>query len=229
MEELEVKFVVTGIKLNKPIYNLFGRPLILSDVVKRSSNYELKRKIDTNLGHGSDGFNYQLGTSSNKISFSDEMLLLDYIISSYSQVSFIHIELNATEFIEETLNLLQQYTFPRGCLIASKNPKILVEIYKLTYKSQLGLALIVETEKEFSGLDRCPYSAIEITNSLATHEQILRIHNSGKAVFVRAIFNDAINTKDSRRIEKRFSWLKHEKVDAIISNRTDLLKNVLDL
>ena len=80
-----------------------------------------------------------------------------------------------------------------------------------------------DNEKDFSGLNHCPYSAVEITDALATHERILKIHHSMKAVFVRVKCNKVADEKAIKNTEKRIQWLKHERVDAIISNTTELL------
>ena len=44
-----------------------------------------------------------------------------------------------------------------------------------------------------------------------------------KAVFVRVKCNKVADEKAIKNTEKRIQWLKHERVDAIISNTTELL------
>jgi hypothetical protein len=108
-------------------------------------------------------------------------------------------------------------------MIASRNPKTLAELYRLEPRDDLRIALIVENEKDFSGLNHCPYSSVDITDGLATHDRIMKIHHSMKGVFVRVKCNKVTDEKSIKNMEKRIQWLKHERVDAIISNRTELL------
>jgi hypothetical protein len=85
------------------------------------------------------------------------------------------------------------------------------------------LALIIETEKDFGGLKRCPYTAVEVRDALATHDWLRGTHS---CVYVR-ITSDQYRKypveKAERTLEKRFRWLIHEAVDGIITDRTDLL------
>ena len=214
-------------------YHWFGRPLLLSLLAIRSLTEDrLLKSIESELALGCDGFVFQLRANPTDIRYGEETALLEHILGSYSKRAFLYIELKVAGGERRTLELLQQYSFPYGYMLASRKPETLVELYRLAPKSPLNIALIVENEKGFSGLERCPYSAVEITDSLATHDRILKIHHSGKEVFVRAKFDEGgkiSNEKRVKSVEKRGHWLKHEEVDAIISDRADLLSAVLGL
>jgi ArsR family metal-binding transcriptional regulator len=116
-------------------------------------------------------------------------------------------------------------------MIASAAPGTLRELYRLDPDFPFKLALIVGSEKEFSGLRHCPYTTVEMADALATHERILEIHNSGKAVFVRASFGkrERAANEEAGKIEKRVRWLMHEGADAILSDRVDLLSSIIGL
>jgi hypothetical protein len=211
-------------------FHWFGRPLLLSLLTTRPlAKDRLLGSIESELAHGCDGFVFRLSSKLTDEYFGERMDLLDRLFGLFSKRAFLHIELELVGGESKMLELLRQHSFPRGYVIASRKPETLVELFRLAPKSSLCLALIVETEKGFSGLDRCPYSAVEITDALASHDRILKIHSSMKEVFVRAKFDKVSNEKGLKSIEKRAHWLKHEEVDAIISDSTDLLSTVLGL
>ena len=210
----------------------FGRPLLLSNAVtRRLGKDKLVEAIDSALALGSDGFVFRLGAKLTDASFADQMALFDGIVQSYSQRAFIYVEVQAQGIERPLLDLLHRHTFPSGYMIASKNPATVRELYRLYPDSSLKIALMVGSEKDLSGLMHCPYSTVEITGALATHERILKIHSSMKEVFVRAKFGEekrAGDDEDGEAVEKRVRWLMHEGVDAIISDRVELLSPLLD-
>ena len=209
----------------------FGRPLLLANAVPQSFvKDKIFEALNSKLALGCDGFAYRLGTELNDQSSAEQMALFEEILQTYSQKAFLYIEIKVQGIERPLFDILRRHTFPSGHMIASRNPETLHELYCLDSDFFSKLALIVGAEKDFSGLMRCPYTTVDITDALATHERILQIHKSGKEIFVRAKFGRTVGEADEKetgKIEKRVQWLMHEGVDAIISDSVDLLSSVL--
>jgi hypothetical protein len=205
----------------------FGRPLVLAAL--KATGVEA---IESEMSLGCDGFVLQLTIGPDKQGFKDQAALFEQILQSHSQTAFVYLELKADGIEGATLEAVRKHTFPSGYMIASRSPGTLVKLWRLDPAPTLNIALIVEAEKDFSGLEHCPYTTVEIADHLATHEQIRKIHNSAKEVFVRSSVDYRLMRADEttiKRIEKRLKWLIHEGVDAIISNQPKLLTRMMCL
>lgn len=209
----------------------FGRPLLLSSAVARGRlvKDKLAEAVDAELALGCDGFVLRLGVKSTDAPLPEQMALFDEAVRSYARRAFIYFELppEARVGIGPLVDLLRRHAFPRGHMVASANPATLMGFFRLHPEPSSQAALMVRSEKELAGLRRCPKTAVEIADALATHERILGIHKSGRDVFVRATFAGATGEPEMGKIDKRVRWLIYEGVDAIISDRADLLAPLL--
>jgi hypothetical protein len=224
---------LANVDSGKLAYYWFGRPLLISNrTLISSTREELFKLIDAECAHGCDGFAFRFKATGSETLHEQEIAFCDEVLRLYSQKAFAHIELNNISSERSVLDLLQRHIFPFGYIIASKHPKTLANLYRLEPKANLSIALIVDTEEDFVGLNHCPYSSVEITDALATHKKIQDIHNSGKEVFVKAAFDRISRMDEDRRLNeigKRINWLAHEEVDAIISDDTGLVAQIMGL
>jgi hypothetical protein len=214
-------------------YYWFGRPLLISNcTLNFSSQEELFNLIDAECANGCDGFAFRFQAAGSETLQEQEIAFCDEVLRLYSQKSFVRIELNNVGSERSVLNLLQKHIFPFGYIIASKHPKTLANLYRLEHKANLSIALIVDTEEDFVGLNHCPYSSVEITDALTTQETIHNIHNSCKEVFVKVVVDQISRMDSDRRLDeigKRINWLVHEEVDAIICDDTALVAQIMSL
>ena len=210
----------------------FGRPLLLSNRTRSCGKGQLPKLVEAELRLGCDGFVFRLSAKPTDATFDKQMALLEEAFQSYAQAAFIYIEITADGVERTLLDIFKRYKFPRGSMIASRNPITLLELYRHAPDSYANASIIVDTEKGFANVGRCPYTTVEILDALATHDRILGVHRSMKEVFVRAAFDSSGRSNDEKEIsgiQKRIEWLAHEKVDAIISDKTALLSRLLGL
>jgi glycerophosphoryl diester phosphodiesterase len=207
----------------------FGRPLLLSSRTRTHEHSRLTKIIEAELARGCDGFVFRLSAKATDASFAQQLVAFEEALHSYSQAAFIYIEIIAEGSERPLLDIFKQHSFPKGYMFASRNPNVLLELYRLKPSPDANAAIIVDTEKGVSNIGRCPHTTVEILDALATHDRILEVHRSLKEVFVRALYqkDSSMDVREVEKIEKRVKWLAHEKVDAIISDRTDLLSSVL--
>lgn len=162
--------VVPGVKA----FNWYGRPLLLSNRTRDLTRAQLTKVIDAELARGCDGFVFRINTLSTKSSFAKQTALLEELLDAYSQVAFIYLEVIADTIERSLLEILSRRVLPQGFAIASRNPNVLVELWRLDPNLKASFAIIVDTERGFSKLGCCPYTTVEILDVLATH-----MHSSG--------------------------------------------------
>ena len=112
----------------------------------------------------------------------------------------------------------------KGGTVSTRDPALLVRLAQLE-RGAFRLALRVSQLKELAGLERCPYDAVEVVESMATHDLISRTHLAGKELFVR--IPEA--TKGIRL--RRIAGLVHDRVDVVIAETQHVLfmvKSVLE-
>ena len=211
-------------------FTWFGRPLLLSSRTQGQSQAKLDRIIDVELARGCDGFVLRITAKSNDAAFDKQIALFEATLQSYSKSAFIYIDINEEGIARPVLDVLKQYQFSRGYMFASRNPKVLCELWP-DATADSNFAIIVDIEQRLSNIKRCPYTTVELLDALATHERINEVHHSMKELFVRGMFGKdrSIGVRELKNIEKRVNWLVHEAVDAIITERTDLLSSMLSL
>jgi len=112
----------------------------------------------------------------------------------------------------------------KGGTVSAGDPALLARLAQLE-RGAFRLALRVNQPKELAGLERCPYDAVEVVESMATHDLISRTHFSGKDLFVRI-------PKATKGIRlRRIAGLVHDRVDVVIAETHHVLvmmKSVLE-
>ncbi len=206
------------VKLGYLAHSWFGRPLLLADSVSDSAGVSLEDSIIARLESGCDGFVLRHPSAD---AADERIAQFEKAVRNFSDKAFVYIILHRPEL----LDFLRSMSFPKGHMIASHSPKTLADLWRNHPLS--NIALMVETEQEFEGLRRCPYTAVTMSESVASHSRFLEIR-PGKEIFVRLIFGQH-GISNEKQLEKRIRWLIHERVDAIITNRPEPTARALGL
>lgn len=188
----------------------FGRPIALLHVAQGTrSNEDLFGTLDQALAMGFDGFVF--GTTNDA---KDRLLgeIISQLASRYASVCFVGLEVADSDCARHVWSLVEGLNFRKGYSFFSPQPGTLRDLFVVN--NQVEIVLQVDRDPEFEGLERCPYTGVEIAEGIATHNRIMSISISLKSVFVRVPKTWTANKPN--RFARRIRFLHHEKVDAII-------------
>jgi glycerophosphoryl diester phosphodiesterase len=189
--------------------------------------------FDFALQHGCDGFEFDV-----RLTGDDECLIchdpnvggidiasakradladnptLKEVLDRYAGKAFLDIELKVAGMEGRVAKLISEYSFPRGFVVSSFFPEVLVALHRR--KGDLPLGLICETRAELGRWSSLPITHVIPHYKLISAETTRSWHASGKNVLAWTV-----NSAEQMR------QLQEWNVDAIISDETELLVRTL--
>jgi glycerophosphoryl diester phosphodiesterase len=180
------------------------------------------------LGHGCDGFEFDVRRSSDGQAFichdattagisiaatAAKILTLptlEDILSHFSPKAFLDIELKVVGLEEATLDGLRKYPPQKGYVISSFFPEVLTAVRGL--EESIPLGLLCETRDQLRGWREMSAEWIIPQFKLADEELVEHVHSAGKKIMVWTV----------NRVERMHEFAEWG-VDAIISDETELL------
>ncbi len=184
------------------------------------------------LQHGCDGFEFDVRLAADgqavichdataggmKIEKTDSRSLLlptlEDVLRQFSQRAFLDIELKVPGLERQTLADLRKQPPQKGYVVSSFLPDVLTAIYELDPAIPLGF--LCEPRDRLRGWRESPAEWVIPQFELADQELVEAVHAAGKKIMVWTV-----NRAESMR--EFAAW----GVDAIISDETDRLTNIL--
>ena len=139
---------------------------------------------------------------------------LDQVLERYSRRGFLDIELKVKGLEAKVLAALRAYPPERDCVVSSFRPDVILELKARSPVVPVGI--ICETPGQLVAWRRLPVEHVIVHKSLVNRRLVQLVHKAGRKIFAWTV-ND------------RLSMLRLAQwgVDAIISDRTDLLVQTL--
>lgn len=189
--------------------------------------------FDLALEHGCDGFEFDVRLTADgvpvvchdakfkRLTISrtaaaglPELSTLEAVLEQYSTRAFLDIELKVSGSESQLLQLLAGRRLPKGFVISSFLPNVLLELRRVDPDIPLGL--ICENTGQLRGWPELPIDTIIADQSLVTSRLLNDVHQAGKR-----LWSWTVNRKAT--MIRLADW----GVDGIISDRSDLLGQTL--
>jgi hypothetical protein len=129
-----------------------------------------------------------------------------------SGATLVYLDVGSNDLPQSSLDALCKLDLPTDIVIASSSGPTLFNICSAC-GDRFGLVYRLTDPREMLQGPPCPFSAVELPFSLASHDSIRRVHSWAKAVYVRV---DEAARRSKEWSRRGAQWLIRERVDVIV-------------